>query len=83
MEHPVKIALIWQVTGLPEILALEWLSIGTFFRSECLKPRATETVQSPLLLTVWFLIAGEQITQAKNHVNQSMSMEQLQPVIWY
>jgi hypothetical protein len=31
MEHPVKIALIWQVTGLPEILALEWLSIGTFF----------------------------------------------------
>jgi hypothetical protein len=32
---------------------------------------------------MWFLIAGEQITQAKNHVNQSMSMEQLQPVIWY
>jgi len=25
----------------------------------------------------WFLIAGEQITQAKNHVNQSMTMEQL------
>ena len=41
---------------LPEILALEWLSIGTFFRSECLKPRATETVQSRLLLTMWFLI---------------------------
>ena len=28
-------------------------------------------------LRVWFLIAGEQITQAKNHVNQSMTMEQL------
>jgi len=26
---------------------------------------------------MWFLIAGEQITQAKNHVNQSMTMEQL------
>jgi hypothetical protein len=26
---------------------------------------------------VWFLIAGEQITQAKNHLNQSMTMEQL------
>jgi TPR repeat protein len=25
----------------------------------------------------WFLIAGEQITQAKNHLNQSMTMEQL------
>jgi TPR repeat protein len=25
----------------------------------------------------WFLIAGEQITQAKNHVNQSMNMGQL------
>jgi len=28
-------------------------------------------------LPVWFLIAGEQITQAKNHLNQSMTMEQL------
>jgi two-component system nitrate/nitrite response regulator NarL len=26
---------------------------------------------------MWFLIAGDQITQAKNHVNQSMTMEQL------
>ena len=26
---------------------------------------------------MWFLITGEQITQAKNHVNQSMTMEQL------
>ena len=26
---------------------------------------------------MWFLIAGEQISQAKNHVNQSMTMEQL------
>jgi hypothetical protein len=26
---------------------------------------------------MWFLIAGEQITQAKNHVNQSMTMGQL------
>jgi hypothetical protein len=26
---------------------------------------------------MWFLIAGEQITQAKNHVNPSMTMEQL------
>jgi hypothetical protein len=26
---------------------------------------------------LWFLIAGEQITQAKNHLNQSMTMEQL------
>ncbi|MGA9967107.1 MAG: hypothetical protein WBQ10_18055 [Terriglobales bacterium] len=26
---------------------------------------------------IWFLIAGEQITQAKKHVNQSMTMEQL------
>ena len=26
---------------------------------------------------MWFLIAGEQIAQAKNHVNQSMTMEQL------
>ena len=26
---------------------------------------------------MWFLIAGKQITQAKNHVNQSMTMEQL------
>jgi hypothetical protein len=26
---------------------------------------------------MWFLIAGEQITQAKNHLNQSMTMEQL------
>jgi len=25
----------------------------------------------------WFLIAGEQITQAKNHLNQFMTMEQL------
>jgi len=32
---------------------------------------------------MWFLIAGEQITQAKNHLNQSMTMEQLQLVIWY
>ena len=28
-------------------------------------------------LRVCFLIAGEQITQSKNHVNQSMTMEQL------
>ncbi len=28
---------------------------------------------------MWFLIAGEQIAQAKNHVNQSVTMEQLQP----
>jgi TPR repeat protein len=26
---------------------------------------------------MWFLIASEQITRAKNHVNKSMSMEQL------
>jgi hypothetical protein len=26
---------------------------------------------------MWFLIAGEQITQAKHHLNQSMTMEQL------
>jgi hypothetical protein len=26
---------------------------------------------------MWFLIAGEQISQAKNHLNQSMTMEQL------
>jgi hypothetical protein len=26
---------------------------------------------------MWFLIAGEQITHAKNHLNQSMTMEQL------
>ena len=26
---------------------------------------------------MWFLIAGEQITQAKYHLNQSMTMEQL------
>jgi TPR repeat protein len=26
---------------------------------------------------MWFLIAGEQITQAKNHLNQSMTMEPL------
>jgi hypothetical protein len=26
---------------------------------------------------MWFLIAGEQITQAKDHVNQSMTMEQV------
>jgi hypothetical protein len=26
---------------------------------------------------MWFFIAGEQITQAENHVNQSMTMEQL------
>jgi len=26
---------------------------------------------------MWFLIAGEQIRQAKNHLNQSMTMEQL------
>jgi hypothetical protein len=26
---------------------------------------------------MWFLIASEQITQAKNRVNQSMTMEQL------
>jgi len=26
---------------------------------------------------MWFLIAGEQINQAKNHLNQSMTMEQL------
>ncbi|MGA9966836.1 MAG: hypothetical protein WBQ10_16685 [Terriglobales bacterium] len=32
-----------------------------------------------MLLTMWFLIAGEQIAQAKNHVNQSVTMEQLQP----
>jgi hypothetical protein len=25
----------------------------------------------------WFLIAGEQISQAKNHLNQSMTMDQL------
>jgi hypothetical protein len=29
------------------------------------------------LLPVWFLIAAEQISQAKNHLNQSMTMEQL------
>jgi hypothetical protein len=28
-------------------------------------------------LRVCFLIAGEQITQGKNHLNQSMTMEQL------
>jgi TPR repeat protein len=26
---------------------------------------------------MWFLIASEQITRAKNHVNKSMTMEQL------
>jgi hypothetical protein len=26
---------------------------------------------------MWFRIGGEQITQAKNHVNPSMTMEQL------
>ena len=26
---------------------------------------------------MWFLIASEQITQAKNHLNRSMTMEQL------
>jgi len=26
---------------------------------------------------MWFLIASEQITRAKNHANQSMTMEQL------
>jgi hypothetical protein len=26
---------------------------------------------------MWFLIAGEQITQVKNHLNQSVTMEQL------
>ena len=26
---------------------------------------------------MWFLIAGEQITQTKNHVNKAMTMEQL------
>jgi hypothetical protein len=26
---------------------------------------------------MWFLIAGEQINQARNHLNQSMTMEQL------
>ncbi len=26
---------------------------------------------------MWFLIANEQITRAKNHVNESMTMEQL------
>src|SRR5271157_335856 len=26
---------------------------------------------------MWFLIAGEQINQAKNYLNQSMTMEQL------
>jgi hypothetical protein len=26
---------------------------------------------------MWFVIASEQITQAKNHLNQSMTMEQL------
>jgi len=26
---------------------------------------------------MWFLIASEQITQAKNHINKSMTMEQL------
>ncbi|HXM62326.1 MAG TPA: hypothetical protein VN950_15815 [Terriglobales bacterium] len=26
---------------------------------------------------MWFLIADEQITRAKNHVNKSMTMEQL------
>ena len=30
-----------------------------------------------VLAYMWFLIAGEQITQAKNHLNQSMTMEQL------
>jgi hypothetical protein len=34
-------------------------------------------------LTKPFLIAGEQIPQAKNHRSSSMAMEQLQPVIWY
>ncbi len=28
-------------------------------------------------MPMWFLVASEQITQAKNHVNQSMTMEQL------
>jgi hypothetical protein len=26
---------------------------------------------------MWFLIAGEQVSQAKNHVNQSMTIGQL------
>jgi hypothetical protein len=30
-----------------------------------------------LAVYMWFLIAGEQITQAKNHLNHSMTMEQL------
>jgi hypothetical protein len=33
--------------------------------------------KDPVHAYLWFLIAGEQITQAKNHVNQSMTMEQL------
>src|SRR5271154_298030 len=28
-------------------------------------------------VVMWFLIASEQITRAKNHVNKSMTMEQL------
>ena len=34
-------------------------------------------VQTVMHAYMGFLIAGEQITQAKNHVNQSMTMEQL------
>jgi hypothetical protein len=33
--------------------------------------------KDPVHAYMWFLIAGEQITQAKNHVNQSITMEQL------
>ena len=36
-------------------MAFDW----NLLQSECLKPRETERVQSPLLLTMWFLIAGE------------------------
>jgi hypothetical protein len=42
MEHPVKTALISQITGLLKILALEWLSIGAFFAANLNQPMPME-----------------------------------------
>jgi hypothetical protein len=46
---------------------------------QTLRPRQRESNDPKDLVeaNMWFLIAGEQITRAKNHVNKTMTMKEL------
>ena len=60
MEHTNQAALnLGGYEGYRKILALQWLSTGTFFRSECLKP-ARETATAFRFLSPLDLLRGRE-----------------------